>query len=675
MVYSFMKYSSKQGGEFANMKRILKKCPSLGIFRNILLKIFRFSAVLLSFSLCLAVLPACAGAAETAPVSYDAAAGIYDVAGRSCANLFEYSLSTNKNYLIYVASQINQEPEAWLYDRAANEHHQLTDNGYFIESQARVDNSGNRALVLTEVSNARSKLLYNGEAVADNGLLNRSLCFWEGKLFYASWDLAAGTTGLFLYDPTTQRTETLADCLPLATGLSAAAGDAILLEAYDTAAGSNVVLSVRPEAEGEARINVLSGGDSFLLPSAEAPQVLQISGDNNAKYLFNAYYWLNRYQSGEPWSGSPDSAGRVSWNESYRLLGMTELWEKTGDAILRTQISAAAKRLISTRKAALQNGEEEQDAFLFVTKKYSLDQQAELRLMVNNAEVYTPMLRAANVGCLEEEDRRALLAMAEAAFQYYEEDWDPATGCYRFRKGEPFHLDGSVMPFNQQNAFGLCLMELWKATGNPVYRERCTALARTFEKELEITEDGRTIWHYWPQSFYVGWTEADGVSQNTPVQPPIDNPPYEDSSHASTNAEFILEYYNTFHNVFSPEQVQGLRRTLDAICTDEGCSTVIEPVDADGWFLNSRWAKIISSGERNTAFARRFLSTDTFSYVEFDSQIPLAFARLYDPKAGGSLRASILLYEDGTLRPLEKHVLSTGRIPALAERLRTVPIG
>lgn len=658
------------------MQTIQKAHPSFKPLKPIRPEIRHLSAALLSFSLCLAVLPACAGAAETAPVSYDAAAGIYDVAGRSCANLFEYSLSTNKNYLICVASQINQEPEAWLYDRAANEHHQLTDNGYFIESQARVDNSGNWALVLTEVSNARSKLLYNGEAVADNGLLNRSLCFWEGKLFYASWDLAAGTTGLFLYDPTTQRTETLADCLPLATGLSAAAGDAILLEVYDTAAGSNVVLSIHPETEGEGQINVLSGGDSFLLPSAEAPQVLQVSGDDNAKYLFNAYYWLDRYQSGEPWSGSPDSAGRVSWNESYRLLGMTELWEKTGDAILRTQISAAAKRLISTRKAALQNGEEEQDAFLFVTKKYSLDQQAKLRFMVNNAMIYWPLLRAVNAGCLEENICQSLFSMIEDIFQYYEEDWDPAAGCYRFRKGEPTSSDGSVMPFNQQNAFGLCLIELWKATGNPVYRERCTALARTFEKELEVAEDGRTIWHYWPQIFYNGWTEADGVSQNTPVQPPIDNPPYEDSSHAALNAAFILEYSKTFGDVFSPVQVQGLRRTLDAVCTEGGVSPLLEPSDSTGnLIMNAPWAFLAKTGERESAFARLFLTTDTFAAVEFDNQNILSPARLYDPKAGGSLRASILLYEDGTLRPLEKHVLSTGRIPALAERLRTVPIG
>lgn len=172
---------------------------------------------------------------------------------------------------------------------------------------------------------------------------------------------------------------------------------------------------------------------------------------------------------------------------------MMELWEKTGDPCLRVQISAAIHRLIATRKAAPQGSGEVRDGFLFVTKKYSVDQQAELRLLVNNAMIYWPMLRAANAGFLEEGGRQALLTMAKAVFQYYEEDWDPAVGCYRFRKGGPFYLDGAVLPFNQQNAFGLCLIELWKATGNPLYRNRCAALAQTFNGELEITEDKRTI--------------------------------------------------------------------------------------------------------------------------------------------------------------------------------------
>lgn len=632
----------------------------------------RLSAVLLALALCLTALPARAGAAAS-PVSFDAAAGIYMAAGRSWTNLFEWSASPGGNFLIYVASRLDEEPEAWLYDRKADTHRQLTDNGYFIESQVRIDDGGNWALMLTEISINCSKLLYNGETIADGNLLNRSPCFWNGKLFYAAWDAAAGTTLLFLYDPETKRTEALAGPLPLSTGLSAAAGDAVLLEAYDAAAGANIVLSIRPEAEARARVRILSGGDSFLLPSDGAPRILQISGDGNAKYLFNACYWLNRYQSGEPWSGSPDSAGRVSWNESYRLLGITELWEKTGDTALRNRISAAAERLIATRQAALQSGKNARDWLLFVTKKYSIDQQAELRQLVNNSMIYWPLLRAANSGCLEEETRQTLLSMAESAFRYYEEDWDPAAGCYRFRRGGPFYLDGSVVPFNQQNAFGLCLLELWKATGNPVYRERCTALAQTLERELELTEDGRTIWHYWPQLFYNGWTEADGVSLNTPAHAPADDPPYEDAPHASLNAVFILEYFKTFGDVFSPAQIQGLRRTLDAICTDDGISTVLEPVNTGGYFLSSFWALQAQTGERDTAAARHFLTADSFASVEFDGQVLPAYARLYDPSAGGRLWASAFLFTDGSLRLLGKRSVSLKDIPALAGRFRTVP--
>lgn len=635
----------------------------------------RLPAALLALCFCLAALPARAGAAEPdSPVSYDSAAGTCSVAGRLWTNLFEWSASPGGNFLIYVASQLGEEPDAWLYDREADAHRRLTDNGYFIESQARVDDGGNWALVLTETSNGRSELLYNGEPVANNKLLNRSPCLWNGKLFYAAWDAAAGTTGLFLYDPEAKKTDTLAAGLPLSTGSSAAAGDAVLLEAYDPAAGANVVLAVRPEAEEDARIKTLSGGDSFLLPSDGEARILRLSGDDNARYLFNACYWLNRYQSGEPWSGSPDSAGRVSWNQSYRLLGMLELWEKTGDKALCAKISAAVERLISTRRAALQNGGEERDGFLFVTRKYSMDYQSELRALVNNAMVYWPMLRAANGGCLSGETRQTLLSMAESAFQYYEEVWDPASGCYRSPRGAPVKSDGSVLPFNQQNAFGLCLIELWKATGNPAYRERCADLAQTFAREMELTDDGRAIWRYWPQEHYNGWTEADNVSLNTPVRAPTDNPPYEDSSHAALNAAFILEYSKTFGDIFSPAQLQGLRRTLDAVRTDEGTSRFLEPVEITNCYLNGLWAALLEAGERESAFARQFRKTDVSAALEFDSQDRLyAFARLYDPAAGGKLRAAILLFADGSLRSQGKRAVPLRDIPALAGRFRTVP--
>lgn len=84
--------------------------------------------------------------------------------------------------------------------------------------------------------------------------------------------------------------------------------------------------------------------------------------------------------------------------------------------------------------------------------------------------------------------------------------------------------------------------------------------------------------------------------------------------------------------------------------------------------------KYISPEDHNKAFARNLLSTDTFSLIEYDNQSSLAFARLYDPKAEGTLQAAIFSYEGGVLRPLEEPLFSLRKIASLAERFRTVPI-
>lgn len=543
---------------------------------------------------------------------YDPVHMNYTIEGKTYANLFEYSFSPNGDYLIYVASQLDEDPEAYLYNRNTNNHFRLTENEYFIESQVCVDDNANRAFILTETSNSISKVFCNEALIVDNGFLNRSLCFWKDKLFFASWDISSRTSQFCLYDLVSGKTEVLTT-VSYATGLSAAAGDVILIEAYDILNDADIVLSIRPGDNSETIVEQVGDSDSFLCLRDGEIYVEQVSGDSNAIYLFNAYYWLNKYQSAEPWSGSADSAGRISWNESYRLLGMVELWKKTGDETIKFAIASAVHRLLATREAAYQAGSYEIDQFLFVTKKYSIDESAELRLIVNNAMVYWSMLLCANAGCLNEEDYQALISMAESAFRYYEEDWDPNSSCYRFRKGEPFWADGVVVPFNQQNAFGLALLELWKATGKTAYQDRCMDLAQTFVKEIEFTEDGRALWHYWPREYYKGWTEAESISQNTPSQVPIESLPYEDSSHAILSALFISNYYETFGDVFSESLLQSLRNTLTSLCTDNGCSSILEPLNTNKPYLGGPWAMLLPSGDKESTFSQRFLRRDFFS--------------------------------------------------------------
>jgi hypothetical protein len=133
-----------------------------------------------------------------------------------------------------------------------------------------------------------------------------------------------------------------------------------------------------------------------------------------------------------------------------------------------------------------------------------------------------------------------------------------------------------VLPFNQQNAFGLVLLELYTATGDNKYRERAIRLAASFESEFEYTSNGGLIWHYWPGIFYDGWTAADDVSDNTPNKiPQVDNL-YEDVSHASINIAFIFRFMAICgNNIFTFQDIGALRKTLENIRYGEKYSRFI----------------------------------------------------------------------------------------------------
>lgn len=610
---------------------------------------------------------------ETSNIVYDADSLTYMVCGKEYANLFEYGESPNGRYSIYVASQLGKDPEAWLYDSEEGGHRQLTDNGYFIEHDVHADDNGNWAAALTETSNSVSKILYNGETVVENGLQNRSLCFVDSGLFFAAYDKSARTSSICLYDTERGEVHTIAAGMPVATGECVTYGEnAVLLEAYDYETKASTVLEARldgPDGAWQIESVTDGNGNSFLRTVPEGVRIEQVTGDDNAMYLFNAHYWLEKYQNCEPWAGSTDFAGRISWNESYRLIGMLKLLEKTGDAELRTDIANAVHRLIATRKAAYRESGRDTDRFLYLTKKYSLDLQSELSYICNGM-IYWAMLRAANAGYLPEEDYYDVISMVEAAFQYYEEDWDDENGFYRFRKGSPFLRDGILVPFNQQNSFGLCLIELWKATGDTKYQARCFALAESFAKEIEIAENGQAIWRYLPQRDYDGWSEADGISVNTPALAPITDPPYEDASHGSVNAAFIFSFAEAFGEaVFQQDILQGVRQTAEGICTAGGLSDTVYPLNTDGTFFNCLWMLWMQEDQGNSTISQYALTTNLFAYVEFDAQAsPYLCASLIDPAAGGELRISSTLFSESGREESENFDIVYADVPKYAER-------
>ncbi len=57
-------------------------------------------------------------------------------------------------------------------------------------------------------------------------------------------------------------------------------------------------------------------------------------------------------------------------------------------------------------------------------------------------------------------------------------------------------VDGFTLPANKQNHVARWLLELWDATGKPVYRERAERWFITFRSRLR-ERDGYLVWNYW----------------------------------------------------------------------------------------------------------------------------------------------------------------------------------
>jgi hypothetical protein len=160
---------------------------------------------------------------------------------------------------------------------------------------------------------------------------------------------------------------------------------------------------------------------------------------------------------------------------------------------------------------------------------------------------------------------KQIISIASRAFDYYERDYLEGTGLYQFRRGENQIFDGVWLPYNMQNAFGLVLIELYRATGDSRYRDRVVELANTFRSEWTETED-RVFWHYWPARFFLGWNSDSNISMNMPQRDPATNPVFEDVSHAGINVRFVHEFRTHIaDDVFTDSDIAKLNAALERI--------------------------------------------------------------------------------------------------------------
>ena len=111
-------------------------------------------------------------------------------------------------------------------------------------------------------------------------------------------------------------------------------------------------------------------------------------------------------------------------------------------------------------------------------------------------------------------------AAAIATAAYHDDEWNDA-GYYVFRASADFlEFAGEDQPLNQSNAMGLALLALHDLTGEAVYLERATALAKRMRGMMTASPAGGLVWNYWGGPYAA---------------------PGEDISHAALNVEFAVQ--------------------------------------------------------------------------------------------------------------------------------------
>jgi hypothetical protein len=227
---------------------------------------------------------------------------------------------------------------------------------------------------------------------------------------------------------------------------------------------------------------------------------------------------------GKGYSDWLNEDGNLAWGESYILLAYVEMYRATRDRFYLRKLVEHFDRVLKNRDDMRGVADVYAGKPLagWGSTRYS---KGEWHVWI----VHTGMINMAPAEFVQLVNRDPFLhrefGATAQAYQARIEECIRDTQPY-WRNGPAagegyFHspLLHEVLPLNQQNAMGSVLLEMWRATGNPHYREKAERLARFFRNRLR-TDDPRVYdWAY--------WYKLNGEARGS-----------EDISHASLNVDF-----------------------------------------------------------------------------------------------------------------------------------------
>jgi len=274
----------------------------------------------------------------------------------------------------------------------------------------------------------------------------------------------------------------------------------------------------------------------------DSVQVAVVRGSNNDRYLFNAYYYLYLYQLGEPFSVATDFLGRLSWNESKRIIAISELYKKTKDEALKKILLNSIDNILNSQNMYLNIDDEFNPPCGWASKKYSLDKETPNSFIVNQGMIMYALLKACeDLGnSFPDEAKKQIINTGECLYNFFANYYDSVEYLYKRPKGAVHHSDGVWVPWNQQNIWVAVLNRLYNFTADEKYMNRSLEMMNSFLEEIELDSE-KILWHYHTNRYYEGWSEEDNISVNKPYKDPEIPTHYEDVGHASLSVLTLLE--------------------------------------------------------------------------------------------------------------------------------------
>ena len=480
-------------------------------------------------------------------LKYDTAKDLSSIGNNTINNLVTFSFSQNKKNLILSKIKNYDEPEIYIskYDNLE----QITNNNS-IEIDPLINNNGDYAYLSFYNSTSEGEIFFNSQKLDLEKGLYKLLALNNNSLFFSLERLYDNKHLLYRYNINSQKLDyiEIEGVVVKAIHLD---DDETILQVYNENRQINELFLLNSVLD----ITDFKKNNEFLLDDDEN-NIKIYSFTNitkNEKYLFNSYYTLLHNNLQNSYSNGNNYLGRLTWYVTYRLEALIKLYKKTNDQRIKNIIINSINKIVFNMNKKMLS---------WCTKKYSLDKNSNLSLIVDDSRIFYSLMLFVNSSIESSELKQRILKYSKKFYTEKLKQFDNKHSLFRIVYGIKFQLDGVYTPSNWQNIFGLFTIELYKSTHKEEYIDFLILIGKKFKNQFQYSDEN-ILWHYWPTEYYNGWDLESNISINTPTKLKEIDVLYEDTSHAGENLKFIINFNSeVLSSIFTNDDIVLIKNTL-----------------------------------------------------------------------------------------------------------------